>query len=233
MLTLIDYLSWVCWLAGSPGGRDRCAECGADLSRPRAIRIGHRVRNTRLIALALLVILVAGAGWQLLDRQRERIARRPYRFLAAIRRGDITEVDRLLERHPRLAHGESPGGWRPPSLPLRSAVDRPRVLARLLAEHPDVDAVDAEGRRALAEAVERGRVEAAALLLRHGADPSALTHEGQPLLHHALERHRLDLARLLLRHGAAPDTRGPRGGAALHLLTRNRGRGERSGSRSC
>ena len=44
-------------LTGRPEGSQRCPECGADLKRRRAMRIGHRRRRTLWIALALVIIL--------------------------------------------------------------------------------------------------------------------------------------------------------------------------------
>ena len=55
-------------LTGRPDAAARCPECGADLARRRAIRVGHRVRRRALLAVGstILVPLVAGlgvAGW--------------------------------------------------------------------------------------------------------------------------------------------------------------------------
>lgn len=49
-------------LFGRPDGSVLCSECGADLWRPAAIRVGRRERRHRAIAWALPPI-VAGAGW--------------------------------------------------------------------------------------------------------------------------------------------------------------------------
>ncbi len=57
-------------LTGLPKESGRCPECGADLSRTRAIRIGHRHRRPVLATLATLMILpvpggVGAVGWLL------------------------------------------------------------------------------------------------------------------------------------------------------------------------
>jgi hypothetical protein len=56
-------------LMGKPSDSDRCAECGASVTQPGAIRIGHRRRQTRPLLLALLVLLLCGTvggvrGWR-------------------------------------------------------------------------------------------------------------------------------------------------------------------------
>jgi hypothetical protein len=46
-------------LFGRPEGSDLCAECGADLTRPRAIRDGRRARRRGLVAMGVLLLAVA------------------------------------------------------------------------------------------------------------------------------------------------------------------------------
>lgn len=55
-------------LFGLPEGVTRCSECGADLTRPWAIRGGHRARRPALIGSGLFLVLVSTAalaaiGW--------------------------------------------------------------------------------------------------------------------------------------------------------------------------
>jgi hypothetical protein len=55
-------------LFGKPTGSSICSECGADLTRPRATRVGRRERRRRVIAVALPVLLLCTAwlgllGW--------------------------------------------------------------------------------------------------------------------------------------------------------------------------
>jgi hypothetical protein len=47
-------------LTGKPPGSARCGECGADLNRKRAVRIGHRRRRTIVVAIGLVLFLVSG-----------------------------------------------------------------------------------------------------------------------------------------------------------------------------
>ena len=53
-------------LTGRPASSDRCGECGADLSRPRAGRVGHRVRRRWPLAVGTAALVVWGAGTGLL-----------------------------------------------------------------------------------------------------------------------------------------------------------------------
>ena len=56
-------------LTGGPA--DRCPECGGDLSRRRAVRVGHRRRRPTLIAAALALsgVGVATHGWPAVERR--------------------------------------------------------------------------------------------------------------------------------------------------------------------
>ena len=54
-------------LFGRPPGSDHCSECGADLTKPRTIRDGRRVRRGGMIAVGALLLAIAltvggGAG---------------------------------------------------------------------------------------------------------------------------------------------------------------------------
>src|SRR4051812_48582263 len=50
-------------LSGKPGDASRCSECGADLGRPRAVRIGRREKRRGVLAVALPVLLLC-FGWE-------------------------------------------------------------------------------------------------------------------------------------------------------------------------
>jgi hypothetical protein len=45
-------------LVGKPADSTRCAECGADLSGPRAVRVGHRARRPALLAIGAELLVV-------------------------------------------------------------------------------------------------------------------------------------------------------------------------------
>ena len=60
-------------LTGKSAGTTACGECGADLGRPRAVRVGHRVRRGGVLAigLTLLVPTTIAAGvlcWRAVGR---------------------------------------------------------------------------------------------------------------------------------------------------------------------
>lgn len=46
-------------LSGAPPGGTNCPECGADVTRPRAVRVGNRVRRWGMLAVAVPLLLVA------------------------------------------------------------------------------------------------------------------------------------------------------------------------------
>src|SRR3954447_10809108 len=48
-------------LTGRPAGSSGCSECGADLSRRRAIRRGNRARRWRVARWVAIPLLLAGA----------------------------------------------------------------------------------------------------------------------------------------------------------------------------
>src|SRR3569832_2276966 len=49
-------------LFGKPAESTRCSECGADLSRKRAVKTGNRVSRRRVLAI-VVPLLVLSAGW--------------------------------------------------------------------------------------------------------------------------------------------------------------------------
>ena len=49
-------------VSGRPAGSTVCSECGADLTRRRAVRVGRREKRRRVLAVALPVLLLSG-GW--------------------------------------------------------------------------------------------------------------------------------------------------------------------------
>ena len=53
-------------LTGRAADAGRCGECGADLSRPAAVRVGHRRRRSGLLATSILLLVVSVTGGGLL-----------------------------------------------------------------------------------------------------------------------------------------------------------------------
>ena len=49
-------------LFGLPESSQLCSECGADLKRHRAIRIGHRQKRKGIISAAVVLILIGSMG---------------------------------------------------------------------------------------------------------------------------------------------------------------------------
>ena len=57
-------------LFGLPQGVTNCSECGADLSAPSAVRVGHRRKRGRVLAAGVLLVLLAGSLTALLGIAR-------------------------------------------------------------------------------------------------------------------------------------------------------------------
>ncbi len=149
-----------------------------------------RSSRAKTIALAVLLIIAAGAWTYRLTRPREQKeapeekAASPQETLnrklfVAVRSGALEEVQDLL------AEGAQP------------------------------DTITWSGVPALHVAVTKGDKKIARVLLENGADPN-IKHQrvGMTALHQAVTRP--EMARLLLEHGADPDARGGQGRTALH-----------------
>jgi ankyrin repeat protein len=96
--------------------------------------------------------------------------------------------------------------------------DRPSISLYLALQHGDIDqierhiywgtdinALDADGRRPLHVAAERGRTVVLELLLEHGADVNAPDQAGRTPIQRAVLNGRTQIADLLLQHGARLD----------------------------
>src|SRR5687768_4721251 len=99
-------------LYGKPEGASVCSECGADLSRPRAIRVGRREKRRRVIAFSLPALLLCVAWLALLGwgaaRGTEWNPHKPAWWLMSdARRPDLNARDAALgEMTARLKSGK-------------------------------------------------------------------------------------------------------------------------------
>jgi hypothetical protein len=99
-------------LFGAPAGSTRCAECGADLTRPRAFRDGHRRRQPTIIAAGLIALafaaIVAGAAGSVRSSGYDVNRIKPTAWLAAEARWNrgATATSALNELSRRLAARE-------------------------------------------------------------------------------------------------------------------------------
>jgi hypothetical protein len=166
-------------------------------------------------------------------------------LIAAVKAGDVAELEALLAREPAAAGAQDDGI---PVVRLALYHRQPAVLRALLAAGPPLDGLDLaalgraeELRRAVAEepglvtrrsadgftalhyACFFGGAAAAAVLLEAGADPDA--EAGNPSrvcpLHSAAAARDAESARLLLEAGADPDAQQAGGFTALHAAAQH------------
>lgn len=115
-------------------------------------------------------------------------ASREHPLIMAVRTGRPDNV-RLLMQHGGNVNGTGKEG----ATVLMFATGSPRSAAltrELLEWKPDLDAVDAQGRTALMQAVSNASPECVELLLRAGADPARRDIKGQTALDRARRRER-------------------------------------------
>jgi F-type H+-transporting ATPase subunit beta len=161
------------------------------------------------------------------------------RLHLALRSGDVSEVSRILVRHPELADAEQ--SWDPSltfagvlpfptrATPLLTAVERDdEAMVRRLLEHgaaTDGACGCATGESPLWAAVLLRRPAIARVLLEAGADPNAAAATRSAPLHVAAMRGERELVRLLLAHGADCTLRDA-GGRTPAEWARSKGFGE-------
>jgi len=166
-------------------------------------------------------------------------------LIAAVKAGDVAEVEALLAREPAAAGAQDDGI---PAVRLALYHRQPAVLRALLAAGPPLDGLDlaalgraeelrravgeesalvaqrsADGFTALHYACFFGGAAATAVLLEAGADPDA--EAGNPSrvrpLHSAAAARDAESARLLLEAGADPDAQQAGGFTALHAAAQH------------
>jgi ankyrin repeat protein len=177
--------------------------------------------------MLLLITAVAAVMVALyVKANRERMARsRPMHFVQALHKGDLAEVERLLQIDPSLANGTQHGGMTFTSTPLEMAVAQNMVpvVRHLLRNGADPNTLDREGRICLHIAVENDSTgQLTELLLEAGADPNNVGNPKDSLLDrksplHRAAEHGHDSAVLhLLNAGAHVNLLDSRGRTALH-----------------
>ena len=132
----------------------------------------------------------------------------------AIARGDLPEVQRLVEADPERASQ----GAHPKLTPLHQAILRKRtkIALALIAASADLNATDSSKRTPAHLAVERNLPELIAPLAEEGAKLSELDAVGWTPLHWAAAKDQLKMAEALIAAGAEVHTRTARGGTILH-----------------
>jgi hypothetical protein len=136
-------------------------------------------------------------------------------IVAAVHRGDLEEVRRLVEQDRGLLDANNGS-----STPLRAAAwgFSVEVMRYLLDEGADANLQSPIGCSALDVACIRGHLGMASLLLAHGADAAAVWGEGETPLMRACAYGHADIVALLLAHGCGDISRqrGLGGSTALH-----------------
>jgi uncharacterized protein len=167
-------------------------------------------------------------------------------FLEAIKNGDQTQVESMLDAEPQLLHARTTAGV---SVLLLALYHGHHDLADMLAErdgsldlseaaalgvvervdewlrnHPGhVDHYAADGFTLLGLASYFGHLDVVRLLLQRGADPNRAARNSLRAapLHSAVAANHFEIARLLLEHGAAVDADEQGGLTALHVAAEN------------
>lgn len=142
------------------------------------------------------------------------------RLWQALATDDVSLLARILKLGAHPARCSAQG-----LTPLHAAIDRPELLAMLLASplaRAAVDEPNAQGFTALAEAAAAGQGASVDLLLAAGARVSATGPRGVSVLHRAATQDNVNVLRVLFEAGAnwlAPDVDGQ---TPLDVLERHR-----------
>jgi ankyrin repeat protein len=163
------------------------------------------IRQLLLFLTVVAVLLTVGVRVY-----RERMAEnRVRRFAQAIESGDLEVVDRLLKIDPKLAHGLQHRGINYSHTPLQRALlygNYPKVVDRILEEHPDVHERSSSGETAFQIVVRGQQLSEVERFLKLGADVHDVDRDGcAPLEVAAQVDSSGQLTKLLLDWGADPN----------------------------
>lgn len=136
----------------------------------------------------------------------------PDSLVAAVRAGDETRVQRLLEAGGDPAERDSKGA---PALYWAAESGKLAIARRLLEAGAPTEPPFDPRYAPLLRAASAGEADVVALLLEFGADPGIATATGVNALHEAAGRGHAAVARLLLEAGADPDLQEYDGDTAL------------------
>ncbi len=134
-------------------------------------------------------------------------------FFDHIRKGELSAVERLLDRHPELVRVQDSRGSTP--LILAAYYNQGDIVDALLKKGADVNAKDGSGSTALMGACFKGYDEVARKLIRAGADINTRNVMGASCLIFAITFKREEIAKLLISEGADTSARDARGHTAV------------------
>ncbi|NIO04131.1 MAG: ankyrin repeat domain-containing protein [Proteobacteria bacterium] len=142
--------------------------------------------------------------------------------LKAAKKGDLAEVQSLLDNHPELdLISAKTSVFSNTPLHLAAENNHAQVVEFLISKGADVNATERElGNTPLHLAAKRGHTEIAELLLSKEADLDAGNNYGYTPLNEAVEWGRLGMVELLIAKGADVDTKDNDGEPLLVLATR-------------
>jgi len=120
-------------------------------------------------------------------------------FLDALRKGDITKVEELLEKNPLLINSVDNTGW----TPLHYSVSRNRkeITLFLIQQGADVNLKDNFGRTPMHYALMRNMKEFITLLYENGADITIKDNEGGNAIQSVVKKGDTELVSLFLKNG--------------------------------
>jgi hypothetical protein len=140
------------------------------------------------------------------------------KLFAAVKKGDFTEVKRLLEGgldvNARDEFAETPLHW-------AARIGDVRMAELLIKYGGDINARNNAENTPLHVAVAYGHLDMAEFLINHGADINAKNEEGWTPLHVAVFNGHLSLVKLLLEKGADPNVRDNEQKTALDVAREN------------